>query len=731
MIVSYHPYTLQFKEPAGTSRGVYHTRKVWYVSIHRRTTHAFGIGECAPLPDLSCDAVPNYEDILKEACHLLESRQAIPYDFLRPYPSILFGMETAWLSLEAMENGRSPFMLLESPFSKGEQGIAINGLVWMGSYDAMLRRMEEKIRMGFHCVKIKVGAIDWQQELELIRILRGAFPADILQLRLDANGGFRPDEALSRLHELAPYRIHSIEQPIRQGQHEQMARLCRESPVPIALDEELIGINDYSHKEALLSIINPHYIILKPSLHGGLCGSEEWMRLARKQGIGYWITSALESNIGLNAIAQWCALQHIDMPQGLGTGQLFVNNIDAPDLHIIGERLWCNVRRPQAKFQDELELFRKEWTDGAPSLTVYTSGSTGAPRPYTVEKSRMRASALLTLRFLRLQEGDTALLCMPLKYIAGKMMAVRAFVGNLRLRAVAPSSHPLQIIADLLKAEGFWESHSIDNDIPDSRHDETPNASLGSRLHPLIPDFIALTPMQAWHTLQEEAERMVFQHIPRIIIGGGSISHELHDALQQCRGEVYSSYGMTETLSHIALRRLNGSRQSDAYHLLPGIQISTTDEGCLMIDAPEICSERLLTHDLVHLRPDGSFTILGRTDNIISSGGIKLSLDELERRVGLLPVPYMLTATPDVALGEALTMLYVSPHGEALSEAELRQLLKTRLGAYGCPRHFFSVPELPLTETGKPARKRAGEMAAKMLREKWSKQALKSDDSPR
>lgn len=717
MIVTCHPRTLHFIEPAGTSRGVYLTRKVWYVCIHRQSAHTFGIGECAPLPGLSCDDVPNYETILREACHRLAIHQAIPYELLRPYPSILFGFETAWQSLIAMEEGRSPLTLYDTPFSRGEQGIAINGLVWMGSFEEMLRRMESKVEQGFRCIKIKVGAIDWEQELTLIRTLRSRFSADVLQIRLDANGAFPPVHALQRLQELSHLDIHSIEQPIRQGQYAEMARLCAGSPIPIALDEELIGVHTIQEKQALLDRLRPQYLILKPSLHGGFSGCDEWIGLARQRGIGYWVTSALESNIGLNAIAQWCALQQPQIPQGLGTGLLFSDNVEATDLRIIADKLWCAPNRQQRKFQEELESFRKEWEDiSSQTIKVYTSGSTGEPRPYEVEKSRMEASARMTLDYLQIKAGETALLCLPLKYIAGKMMAIRSFVGGLRLQAVAPSSHPLHTIASLLDAEGFWQQNHT------NRSDSGLPRELGTRLHPLVPDFIALTPMQAWHTLQDASEQRVFCHIPHIIIGGGSISEALHTAVQQCHGAVYSSYGMTETLSHIALRLLNGPHQSDAYTLLPGIRISTNPDGCLCIDAPQLSPQTLQTHDIVRIRPDGSFTVLGRTDNIISSGGIKLSLDAIEQRIGMLPFSYQLTAVPDVALGEALTLLYVAPTNQPISINELQQLLKTRLETYECPRHFLGVETLPLTETGKPARTEARQIAAeawKKIHQEW------------
>ena len=258
------------------------------------------------------------------------------FEALRPYPSMLFGLETAWLN---MTNGDR---LFDTAFSRGEVGIPINGLVWMGSYEEMLKRMEEKLEKGFRCVKLKIGAIDFDQELDLVKRIRERFSFHEIQLRLDANGAFPFDEALYKLELLSQYAIHSIEQPIKQGQWALMAELCRESPLPIALDEELIGVNDPEMKGHMLNIIKPRYIILKPSLHGGMQGCREWITAAREHGIGSWITSALESNVGLDAIAQFAADVYgdgITMPQGLGTGQLFTDNIPMP-LEIRGEKLW-------------------------------------------------------------------------------------------------------------------------------------------------------------------------------------------------------------------------------------------------------------------------------------------------------------------------------------------------------------------------------------------------------
>ena len=337
--ISITPRTLHFKQPAGTSRGVYNTRKSWFVEIEdSERPGCKGVGECAPLPDLSCDARPEYEKTLESVCRMIELTGNVNYEMLRPYPSILFGIETAMTDLQNGGNG----LLFDTPFARGEEGITINGLVWMGSHDEMLARLESKMKAGFHCVKLKIGAIEFDSELDLIRHIRQAFTKEQIELRVDANGGFTFEDAPSRLDQLARYDIHSIEQPIRQHQWARMAQLCAISPIPIALDGELIGVNMPGMKQELLDTIRPQYIILKPSLHGGISGTREWIDMAHQRGIGSWITSALESNVGLNAVAQLAADVYgpnISMPQGLGTGMLFTDNIEMP-LTIRGEKLW-------------------------------------------------------------------------------------------------------------------------------------------------------------------------------------------------------------------------------------------------------------------------------------------------------------------------------------------------------------------------------------------------------
>lgn len=333
------PRLLHFKQPAGTSRGVYTTRKVWYLHLTSpdypgRT----GIGECAPLPALSCDDLPDYEDILVKACRRLEDCGGdLDVESLRNYPSILFGLETAVRHFRI-----GSWALYDTVFSRGKAGVPINGLIWMGDFDKMLSQIEKKMEAGFRCIKLKIGAINFEEELALLRHIRTRFSSKEIELRVDANGAFSPVDAMEKLKRLSELDLHSIEQPIRAGQWEEMARLTSESPLPIALDEELIGCNTLEGKQKLLSAIRPQYIILKPSLHGGVCGGNEWISEAEKRQIGWWITSALESNIGLNAIAQWCATFDNPLPQGLGTGLLFTDNVEMP-LEIRKDCLWfCN-----------------------------------------------------------------------------------------------------------------------------------------------------------------------------------------------------------------------------------------------------------------------------------------------------------------------------------------------------------------------------------------------------
>lgn len=671
------PRTLKFKQPAGTSRGGYYDRKVWYIVITSTDPQIrfTGLGECAPLYDLSCDYDAHYEERLHNICREVEETQNLDSNKWRNYPSILFGLQSAFRSAAGSLSGNY-LRLFSSDFTQGKRGIAINGLVWMGSFDEMCQRMDEKLEKGFRCVKLKIGAIDFESEMELIRRLRARYSKDVVELRVDANGAFTPDEAMNKLKELARYDIHSIEQPIRQGQWQEMALLCAHSPLPIALDEELIGVNDFACKNELLDTIRPQYIVLKPTLHGAFTGAGEWMALARDRHIGYWTTSALESNVGLNAIAQWCAAidPESNLPQGLGTGQLFVENFNEAPLHIEGDTLWYGSKE-QRDFLHDIEQFKEEWKQPSPTLTVHTSGSTGKPKEMQVEKIKMWDSALTTIQALGLQEGNTALLCMPLKYIAGQMVVVRSLAGSLQLIPVAPTSHPY------------------------------------AHLHE-APDFAALTPMQVYESLKVPHERALLRRTLCLIIGGGVISPQLEAALRTFPNPIYNTYGMTETLSHIALRRVNGAMATDAYSPLPGVEVSLSDEGTLCIYAPHVNENRLETNDLAEILSNGTFRILGRRDNVICSGGIKLHIEEIEQKLAQLSVRTQVTALPDASLGEAVTLLC---EGSEEMLPEIDKACRALLHAYEVPRHYLFTEKLPLTETGKAARAEARKLAEDIL----------------
>lgn len=321
-----------------------------------------------------------------------------------------------------------------------------------------------------------------------------------------------------------------------------------------------------------------------------------------------------------------------------------------------------------------LDEFVSDWQSDSPTLLVHTSGSTGKPKPMLVEKRRMEASARITCGFLGLRAGDTALLCMPLDFIAGKMVVVRSLVWGLRLMAVEPSGHPLK---------GLTES----------------------------PTFAAMVPMQVYNSLKVEEERRLLRDIKHLIIGGGAINRDMAEALRGFPNAVWSTYGMTETLSHIALRRLSGAEASEWYEPFDGVGVTTNANGCLVIDAPAVCAHPLVTNDIAEIAPDGRrFRIRGRRDNVVCSGGLKLQIEEMEARLQPhLNVPYMISKRPDDKFGEAVVLLAVTDDMESVCE-----VCRKHMPRYEQPRYFLAVSELPMTPTGKPARAEAMKLCAAM-----------------
>ncbi|MDE7402892.1 MAG: o-succinylbenzoate synthase [Muribaculaceae bacterium] len=335
MRLQFAPYMLRFKQPAGTSRGVL-TEKITCLLrlFDENEPEKFGIGEAAVFPGLSPEADDRYFYKLMEL--QANIRLGLKTN-LEQFPSLQCGLEQAILDFSRGCNG----IWYESPFVHGEYDITINGLIWMGDFDEMSERLEKKLNEGFHCIKLKIGAIDWRKEVELVQYIRDRYSPEKVEIRVDANGGFTMDNAIPRMQRLADLGVHSIEQPIRQGQPGFMKFLCEVSPLPVALDEELLGKFTTEQKIEMLDSINPAYIVLKPSLIGGFSKATEWIQLAEERGIGWWITSSLESNIGLNALAQWVATLKTTMPQGLGTGALYLNNFQTP-LYLDGEHLKFN-----------------------------------------------------------------------------------------------------------------------------------------------------------------------------------------------------------------------------------------------------------------------------------------------------------------------------------------------------------------------------------------------------
>ncbi|MEW5956225.1 MAG: o-succinylbenzoate synthase [Chloroflexota bacterium] len=326
-LASYKKYTLRFKKPAGTSRGTLRQKTVFFIRLaDRRRPDRLGLGECAPWPGLSPDDRPDFEAKLAGVCDALNRGQSPTELDLAGWPALAFGLETAWLDWQHGGSRR----LFENDFSRRGQPLPIHGLIWMGSPEEMLHQVQRKVSQGHTCLKLKIGALDFAAECAVLADIRRRYPPDQIELRLDANGAFAPEIALERLTGLAQFHIHAIEQPIKPGHWPAMAALCAHSPIKIALDEELIGVTSLAGKRELLATIEPHYLVLKPALLGGLASAETWIALAQELGSGWWVNSALESNIGLNALCQWTSSLNPTMVQGLGSGQLYTNNIPSP-----------------------------------------------------------------------------------------------------------------------------------------------------------------------------------------------------------------------------------------------------------------------------------------------------------------------------------------------------------------------------------------------------------------
>ena len=634
MKASWTKRTLNLKQPAGTSRGVIKSRDVWYITLCENGIT--GIGECAPLRGLSLDNFDQIESKLEEVC-------ANPKLFindlssLKDFPSIRFGLEMACFDLKN-GGGQNYYGSFDS--------IEINGLIWMGNPDFMMGQVEQKLDEGWTCIKLKIGALDFDSELDILRSIRSRFSRDELELRVDVNGAFTENDVREKLNRLAEFDLHSIEQPIQPGQWDLLAELCESSPIPIALDEELIPLINDAERIEMLENVNPQYLVLKPSLLGGFSETKKWIRMAKERNIGWWITSALESNIGLNAIAQWTAKMKPDGFQGLGTGQLFTNNIPSPLTVKSGK-----ISTDQSKIWNDVNQFISEWYSTNIEMDLKTSGSTGKPKSISVKKDWMQNSAELTRKTFGLKKGDSALLCMPMKYVAGKMMVVRALELGLDLKVVEPSSNPLKNMDEII-------------------------------------DFAAMVPFQLENSLND------LDQVKTLIVGGGQVSPKLVEKLQIESTQVYETYGMTETLTHVAIKPLNGPNISDLFRALDGIHFEKDDRGCLAIHASALNPVPIVTNDLVELIDENSFRWLGRFDNVINSGGIKIIPEVVEAKL-LSIIPnnrFFINGESDESLGEKVVLVV---------EGNVIEISFDSLEKFEKPKEIYFISEFLETESGK------------------------------
>jgi o-succinylbenzoate synthase len=597
-------YRLRFKRPARTSRNIMQQRDVWFLFLTLNGIR--GIGECAPLAGLSIERIDDIEKQLDQLC--ANPHHAINHpEHLAPFPSLRFALEMALLDLQ--NGGIGEFF----PLSQRHQ-VSINGLIWMGDADFMRSQITDKLAEGYQCIKIKIGGLSFDKELKILQSIRQHHGPDTLEIRLDANGAFTKENVASRLTQLAAFSPHSIEQPIAAGQWDLLATLCKSSPIPIALDEELIPLLSAKKRAELLDQVQPQFIVLKPSLLGGFKASEQWKALAEERSIGWWVTSALESNIGLDAISQWTAHLSPKGFQGLGTGQLFINNLPSP----IGISRGLLTRQTTEIWRD-IHQFMLDWLHPSDTIKLQTSGSTGSPRTINMKKSWMEASAQLTTKTLKLKPGSHALLCLPLQYIAGKMMLVRAICLNLHLTVTDPSSNPLANISGEI-------------------------------------DFTAMTPMQLSNSiLQNRLEK-----VKMVLVGGAPINPELTNRIQSQKTRIIETWGMTETASHIALRTLNGQDKSDYFSALPGIHLAQDEHHRLIIRADHLGGKPILSNDVVKLLSKQRFRWLGRYDNVINSGAIKLFPEVIEQKLRshITERDFFISKIADPILGQKI-VLYI------------------------------------------------------------------------
>lgn len=647
---------LIFKKPAKTSRDILTEKPCLYLK-----SDCGLIGECSLIPGLSEESI---EEVLESLSSIVESRtldiNAIPMSL----PSVRFAVEMMLMQHHGVE--------FTSGFSLGHEGLEINGLVWMSDKEDMLNQVHSLFKRGFKTIKLKIGALDFEEELEILESIRKEYTSAEMTIRVDANGAFSHTDlssTLSKLEAISKFDLHSIEQPIKQGNFKAMAELCEKSPIAIALDEELIGIHDCAKKRDLLKAIKPAYIILKPSLLGGINESNIWVNIANELGIAYWSTSALESNVGLEVIANWTSTLNSEKVSGLGTGSLYTNNTSST-LEIVNGKIWNRTGGSiqiddqswplnsegahsmkndcKEKWSKDIADFLIEWFDSEDDIICQTSGSTGTPKSITHSRNHVIASALDTNKFFNITSNSTVLQAIPVQFIAGKLMLVRAIVAGSKVIAVQPNL------------------------------EKVPNEKI---------DFGPLTPHQLSVLVNKEES---LENFRTILLGGAPIPSPLLSKLPETT-IIYEGFGMTETLTHIAIRKISGAHPEAQFTTLDSITLHVDSSSRLIIDAPSRGVHKLLTDDVVTLDSPNIFSWNGRYSNVINSGGIKIHPESLERRITDL-LSNKLSATPDFAiygmahpdLGEQCCLLIDLPESP-----EIRELLESSLTPLGVkkPRH--------------------------------------------
>jgi len=553
------------------------SRKIWYIFLKKN--NKIGIGEIAPLKGLSIDKIDNIENILKKICN--EPQKYISNNnLLESYPAINFGIEQAKLDLK---NGGG-----QKYFSKTNKDfIKINGLIWMGDFNFQKQQIDEKIQQKYKCIKVKIGNLDFSSDIEILKYIRQQDPQYKIQLRLDANGVFDNDDAFDKIKQLSIFKIHSIEQPIQAGQIHELKKLCKTSPIPIALDEELINIKNNKEKIELLTTVKPAYIVLKPTMLGGFKNCLSWIKIAKKHNIKYWITSSLESSICHNAIAQFCAYYiNDDNYQGLGAGELFENNLPS-HMWQKSSKLYIKISK---QWNDIYKLIGK-YLSHKNKLTFKTSGTTDTPKKIKFNKRQIKNSIKLTQKTFNLTKNQNIGLCLSLDYVAGIMQLLRVIELNMNLIVFDVCADPL-----------------IKN-----------NKTI---------DFIAMSPKQLETTLKNQRDKK----IKTIICGGAEIYNNPITTINDNRTKtkIYQTYGMTETLTHIAIKKINDKY----YKILDGISFKQNKKNnCLIINAPHISKTPIKTCDIVKIIDDKNFEFIGRLDNILNIDGKKISAETLENKI--------------------------------------------------------------------------------------------------